>query len=302
MFLKETINYYRPNIIFLSETLVKKQKIAEICKIIGFAGYHALDVQGHGGGIALMWKNEGGVQIIESFQNYIDFEVSNEQVGRWRYTGIYGYPERERRVEAWHMLRGLAEKSQLPWCVIGDFNDMVDECEKRRRRRQPRALLQGFADAIHDCKLLDLGYEGEKFTWERSRGTERWVQCRLDRGLATQEWIDMFPSTVIKVGEVTTSDHLPLFLDLCRRVYVQKGKRFRFENVWIREKECYSLINNCLNGEGLVDIMEKLALCGVKLEEWGGGMVKEMRESLTACRKKMQKLRSRRDAHGVCWT
>lgn len=109
----------------------------------------------------------------------------------------------------------------------------------------------------------------------------------------------MFPNVVIKVGEVSTSDHLPLFLDLNRRIYVEKDKRFRFENMWIREKDCHSLINNYWNREGLVDIIEKLALCCEKLEEWGGGMVKEIRESIASYRKRMKNLRSRRDAQGV---
>lgn len=72
---------------------------------------------------------------------------------------------------------------------------------------------------------------------------------------------------VVKVIELSTSDHLPLLLDLNKRVYVQKGKRFRFENMWIREKDCYSLINGFWNGEGHRDIIDKMMLCCIKLEE-----------------------------------
>ena len=53
-FLKEIINQYRPSIIFLSETLVKIKKTA-LCKTIGFVGFFAVDAQGHGGGLALLW-------------------------------------------------------------------------------------------------------------------------------------------------------------------------------------------------------------------------------------------------------
>lgn len=81
--------------------------------------------------MALFWKNEGGVQIIDSSNNYIDFEVSNDQVGRWRYTRVYGYLERNRRVDAWNMIYMLAQKSFLPWCMIGDYNDLMFDNEKR---------------------------------------------------------------------------------------------------------------------------------------------------------------------------
>ncbi|XP_074344595.1 uncharacterized protein LOC141683745 [Apium graveolens] len=204
-FLKETISHYRPNIIFLSNTLVKSNKIADICKNIGFTGFFAVDVQGHreGGGLALFWKNEDAVQIIDSSNNYIDFEVSNDQVGRWRYTGIYGYPEIRRRVEAWNMISMLAQKPSLPWCMIGDYNDLMFDSEKKGGRKQPRALLQGFSDIVANCGLIDFGYEGEYFNWERCRGTDLWIQERPERGLATRAWLNLFPNAVVKVVDVS---------------------------------------------------------------------------------------------------
>lgn len=159
--------------------------------------------------------------------------------------------------------------------------------------------MQGFSSTVYDCGLQDLGFLGEQFTWEKFRGTDNWVKERLDRGLATQTWIDMFPDAVVKVIELSTSDHLPLFLDLNRKVYVQKRKRFRFENVWIREKDCYNLINDCWQEEGHENIIDKITRCCIKLEEWGGGMVKEMRDKLAFFRTQMRRFRARRDDYGV---
>ncbi|KAL8115437.1 hypothetical protein AgCh_022072 [Apium graveolens] len=176
--------------------------------------------QGHGGGLALFWKHAGGVVIIYSTQNYIDFEVMNEQVGKWRYTGFYGCPERSRRYESWKVLKGLKHKSLLPWCIIGDFNDMINVSEKRGGRRQPRYLMEGFKQTIEECGLVDLGFKSEAFTWERARGIERWVWKRLDRGMANVDWLELFPSAVVKVLEVSSSDHPPLYLMLNRQVYV----------------------------------------------------------------------------------
>lgn len=181
-----------------------------------------MDSQGHGGGIALLWRNEGGIKVTSSCNNYIDFEVTHDQLGRWRYTGYYGFPERGRRVDSWNMMRNMASMSTLPWCLIGDFNDMVTLDEKKGGVRLPRMLLAGFSEAIEDCGLVDLGFTGERFTWKKSRGTSRWVQERLDRGLATTEFIEMFPCVEVNVLEVSTSDHKPLFLQLHRQVYVQK--------------------------------------------------------------------------------
>ena len=58
--------------------------------------------------MALLWKNEGGITVVNSCHNFIDFEVVHDQMGRWRYTGYYGFPERGRRTKAWNMLQNLA--------------------------------------------------------------------------------------------------------------------------------------------------------------------------------------------------
>lgn len=88
--------------------------------------------------------------------HFIDFEVENEQVGHWHYTGFYGCPERGRRRESWELIRSLAVKSNLPWCVIGDFNDLMFSEEKRGGQDHPRSLLVGFTKKVRDCGLLDL--------------------------------------------------------------------------------------------------------------------------------------------------
>lgn len=119
---------------------------------------------GHSGGLALLWKNEGACVVIEKHNQYFNFKVENNQVGRWRIIGFYGCPERERRKELWEILINLASRSSLSWCVIGDFNDMVCTDEKRGGRPHPRSLLVGFEETINDCGLLDLGFVGDKFT------------------------------------------------------------------------------------------------------------------------------------------
>lgn len=206
-FLHDMAKQIKPSFIFLSETLVKINKVIQLCKSIGFEGCFNVDSHGTGGGLAFLWKREGDITIRDSCYHYIDFEVNIDQVGRWRYTGYYGCPEREKRHESWNMLRDLALRSELPWCIIDDFNDIMLETEKQGGCEQPRRLSEGFTAAINDCQLLDLGFNGSMFTWERSRGSDRWVQERLDRGLANKQWIDMFPQDEVMVLDVSKFDH-----------------------------------------------------------------------------------------------
>lgn len=91
--------------------------------------------------------------------------------------------------------------------------------EKRGGRGHPRYLLDGFSEAIRDCGLIDLNYIGDKYTWEKSRGTDRWIQERLDKGLANKEWRELFPYAEVRVAEVSTSDHFQEVVGLNSRMY-----------------------------------------------------------------------------------
>lgn len=102
-------------------------------------------------------------------------------MGRWRYTGFYGCPERERRRESLEMLRYLYTQSNLPCLIIGDFNDMMFRDEKRGSRAHSSGLLQGFTEVVNECGLRYMGFVGDKFTWEKSMGKHNWIQERLDR-------------------------------------------------------------------------------------------------------------------------
>lgn len=47
------------------------------------------------------------------------------------------------------------------------------------------------------------------------------------------------------------------------------------------------------------ELMDKMFLCCARMEERGGGLLKEMRVKLANYRKEMQRFRSRRDTAGV---
>lgn len=246
---------------------MKKEKVVQACKKFGFAGCFNVDSYNTGGGLALMWRNECDIVITDSLLHYIDFEVSIEQVGRWRYKGYYGCPERERRREAWSIIRDLAGRSSLPWCIIGGFNDMMLMEEKQGGSAHPRRLIDGFVETVNDCQLMDMGFNGNMFTWERARGTPRWMQERLDRGLVNKQWKDMFPFADITVMDVSSSDHLPLYLQLNRKMYALRTHRFRFGNMWVKEKECLNIIQLCWSKMRDHSITDKIQYCWLKLEE-----------------------------------
>uniref|UniRef100_A0A803NW40 Endonuclease/exonuclease/phosphatase domain-containing protein n=1 Tax=Cannabis sativa TaxID=3483 RepID=A0A803NW40_CANSA len=80
-------------------------------------------------------------------------------------------------------MRSLRNSSSLPWCVVGDLNNVVNQADKKGGRPYPRRLLEGFKQVLADCDLRDVDLIGYPFTWERNRGEANWIEVRLDRAL-----------------------------------------------------------------------------------------------------------------------
>lgn len=73
--------------------------------------------------------------LLSFSQHHIDIEVNVAGMNPWRLTGIYGEPDRAQRRKTWDLLRHLARDSNLPWCVIGDLNNVCSQIEKREELR-----------------------------------------------------------------------------------------------------------------------------------------------------------------------
>ena len=127
----------------------------------------------------------------------------------WRLTCFYGFPERNRRRDSWNLLRILHGNSSLPWCIFGDFNDLLSPGDKMGSVEHPSWLFRGFSEAINDCALSELELMGHQFTWERGRGTTAWVQERLDRAFASVSWFEEFPLSRLTNLLASSSDHSP---------------------------------------------------------------------------------------------
>lgn len=108
--------------------------------------------------------------------------------------GYYGYPERSRRILSWSLLRTLAGQVNMPWVVMGYFNDLLNIVDKNGRVDHPPHLFRGFRDAISDYRLVDVNISGFLFMWERGIGTLAFVQQRLDRAMGNNTWHDLFPN------------------------------------------------------------------------------------------------------------
>lgn len=174
--LGDHIRERRPDILFLSETIVTANSIEFFRVKFKFAQCFSVDKVGQGGGLAVFWKANVKCQVSGYSQNHIDIQLLESDCVAWRLTCFYGYPERSKRKNSWDLIRQLAGVSQVPWLIVGDFNDLLHKSDKWELHDHPQSLMDGFRSAIEDSDLSEMELCGGKFTWERSRGKKNWVR------------------------------------------------------------------------------------------------------------------------------
>ncbi len=72
----------------------------------------------------------------------------------------------------------------LLWLCNGDFNELLSNNEKFERCVSAKGKTQKFRDALSDCELHDLGFQGYWFTWWNKRYEDEMIKERLNRAVA----------------------------------------------------------------------------------------------------------------------
>lgn len=89
---------------------------------------------------------------------------------------------------------------------------------------------QSFNDCINDLCLLEIPLLDRTYTWSNKCNNP--TLERLDRVFINLTWDDVFPSTTLYSLTRTTSDHVPLKIDISTTI--PKSRLFCFENYWIQ--------------------------------------------------------------------
>ena len=69
-----------------------------------------------------------------------------------------------------------------------------------------------FRVTIDDCEFLDLGYIGAPFTWYNNKDELAIIWARLNRAMATVDWVDKFQSSQVQHLYRDSSYHCPLLI------------------------------------------------------------------------------------------
>jgi hypothetical protein len=82
-------------------------------------------LDGKGGGLALYWKEDTIVSLINFGVHHIDVKITEPDGLIWRCTFVYGEPKAQDRPEMWKLIRRIKTDVREPWLMVGDFNEAM---------------------------------------------------------------------------------------------------------------------------------------------------------------------------------
>ena len=126
------------------------------------------------------------------------------------------------------------------------------------------------------------------------------ISLRLDRALATPEWVEKFGGLKVHHIADSTSDHHALLVtDSISKRYASE-KRFHFEAMWAKNNDCEAVIESSWGmGTDLSTpegVMENIERCTTDLTTWSSEVYGQILKKIQAKRTVLNSLtRSNRD-------
>ena len=167
----ELIRSHRPSIAVLVETRISGHRAEDISSNLGFNSVCRSEAVGFRGGIWLLW-NSGEISLdvlmVTDQAIHASIQVSPSQP-QWLLSAVYANPNLETRLKFWDHLVNFASTHSVPWVVAGDFNDILSSHEKLSSTPANSRRMNAFHNCLDACNLLDLGFNGPRFTWTNKK-------------------------------------------------------------------------------------------------------------------------------------
>lgn len=225
---------------FLLETHSSGVKAKNQIKKLGFSGSHIVDSRGQSGGIWCVWdKAVWSVDEIESSHQFVHLQVAFKGQLKWLITVVYASMSYVRRQQLWADLNRIAESHDTPWAVLGHFNCILADSERKGGASNPADRdREDFRRMLHDCNLIDAGFQGSPFTWRSGN-----LFQHLDRILINMQWRLHFSQAAVFHLPYFKSDHKAVLMQMKRKNGPNRRRRpFRFEAAWLMHSDFPNLM------------------------------------------------------------
>lgn len=242
---RELARNYNPAIMVIMGTHLGGDRAREITDRLPFDCAIHTETIGFTGGLWLLWNSDmAEVEQLANTEQEIHVEVKIRSSNlSWIFNAIYASPRSAERCVLWNNLSRVVDMHNKPWVLAGDFNEpLVDEDKFGGRPVSiNRSLL--LKDCLDKCNMVDLGFNGPRFTWTNKRDANYFIQERIDRYFMNLSWCLLYPEARITHLTRCHSDHCPELLESMPSRMTHLNRPFRFQSFWLSNTSFPKVVN-----------------------------------------------------------
>ncbi|XP_041001625.1 uncharacterized protein LOC121247323 [Juglans microcarpa x Juglans regia] len=266
--LKTLVGRYKPKIVALLEPFQNLEGARKLARSLKFDMVISNEVEG--GKIWLLWDSIYKVQVDKLGMQFISVVVENG-ADKILIHVIYAKCSWVERRYLWQELSSN-HVGVDPCVVVGDFNIIKNDSERRRGRPRPNVAMDDFNDWIHQRGLMEMAAKGSCFSWCNGQSGLARSWAWLDRALMDNSFSNLFPNTICSYLSRSTSDHAPMIIEFKKDPFSYGPSPFRFQQMWVDHPGFLDCVRAAWNlqmvGSLILCLSKKLKHTKVVLREW----------------------------------
>ncbi|KAL4353283.1 hypothetical protein GQ457_06G010470 [Hibiscus cannabinus] len=194
---------HHPRIVAIFEPRISGTKADKVIAKLGFPSSFRVEAHGFSGGVWLLWDHSVQLEVTHIANQFVHGRFLEEGGSVWvHFTAVYASPHNCFRRHIWEQLMQLDPGEAVPWIIGGDFNAIAHSDERRGGSSSVSGVSRLFVEFLCSSGLIDLGFTGPAFTWNRGN-----LYQRLDRCLVNTVWSSIFPNGYVAHLDRLGSDH-----------------------------------------------------------------------------------------------
>ncbi|XP_058783664.1 uncharacterized protein LOC131658381 [Vicia villosa] len=232
-----------PDILVLVETRVKRNNACGIRNKLRVHDSYVDNYDNHyNGRIWLSWDSRKyDIKKVRTTDQLLHCGVYDSSgVFVYWLTAIYALNHLDKRKLLWCDIAGIHVNQTGPWCLIGDFNNVIKAQDRVGGRLVSVAEIRDLKEMMDNTGLAKLDSVGEYYTWS-NKHVDGIIYSRIDHLLGNIDWLTAYQDWILAVHEPQVSDHG--LLCLSRQDHVRrKNLQFKFRNNVIHLKGFHQIV------------------------------------------------------------
>jgi hypothetical protein len=115
----------------------------------------------------LYWDDEIDLIVLSEGPRYFDVLICDNAKGlKWRGTFVYEEPKGSERHHMWTTLRRIKDHANIPWLMIGDFNETKWQHEHFSQTKRSEKRMADFRKLLSFCNLHGIDFVSPPWTFD----------------------------------------------------------------------------------------------------------------------------------------